>query len=262
MKVSIITVSFNAEKTIEDSIKSVLAQTYKNIEYIMIDGGSVDGTLDIIERYRNKIDYFISQQDKGIFNAMNKGIKASTGDILYFLNTNDYIFDEKVIEDVVKFFQKTKATMVFGDMSFIEDNGQEKERRIYSDVDKLFFINECICHQGVFYKREVFDMCGLYNEDYRLTADYDLNLNVIMKHNLKTRYFNRIIAKFTLGGQSNSHNDEDLKVLAQNEKQEILSKYYKPHHFKMNKILNKTFRSVARNPQLRRLVGKLFGFAL
>lgn len=262
MKVSIIKVSFNAEKTIEESIKSVLMQTYSNIEYIIIDGGSTDGTLDIIEKYRDKIAYFLSEPDNGIFNAMNKGIKAATGDILYFLNTNDYIFDEKVIEDAVKFFEKTNAKMVFGDMSFIEDNGQEKERRIYSDVDKLFFINECICHQGVFYKREVFDICGFYNEKYRLTADYDLNLKVIMKHNLKTRYFNRVLAKFTLGGHSNSHNDERLNKLVQQEKNELLSTYYRLHHFKMNKILNKTFRSVARSPKLRRVAGKIFGFSL
>ena len=262
MKVSVITVSFNAEKTIEESIKSVLAQTYENIEYIIIDGGSTDSTSDIIEKYRDKFSYFISEPDPGLFNAMNKCIKASTGNILYFLNTNDYIFDEKVIEDVVKFFKKTKAKMVFGDMSFIEDNGLEKERRIYSDVDKLFFINECICHQGVFYKREIFDICGFYNEKYRLTADYDLNFKVIMKYNLKTRYFNRTIAKFTLGGQSNSHNDENLRQLAQQEKNKLLKIYYRSHHLKINKILNKTFRSIARNPALKKLAGRLFGFAL
>ncbi len=261
MKISIITVSLNSEKTIEGSIKSVLTQTYPNIEYIIIDGASTDGTQNIIEKYRDKIDYFISEPDSGIFNAMNKGIKAATGDVLYFLNTNDYIFDEKVIEDVVKFLQKTKAKMVFGDMSFIDDNEAEKERRIYSDVDKLFFINECICHQGIFYKREVFDICGFYNEKFRLTADYDLNLKIIMKHNLKIRYLNRVIAKFTLGGQSNNQND-DLKQLANKEKKELLNSYFKPYHFKMNKILNKTFRAIARTPKLRKIAGKIFGFNL
>ena len=147
-------------------------------------------------------------------------------------------------------------------MSFIDDNGIEKERRIYSDVDKLFFINECICHQIIFYKRKVFDICGFYNEKYRLTADYDLNLKVIMQHKFKTRYLNRVISKFTLGGQSNSHNDENLRILVQSEKQEILNKYYKPYHFKMYKILNKTFRSVARNPKSRHLAGKILGFSL
>lgn len=211
MKVSVITVSFNAEKTIESSIKSVLTQAYPDIEYIIIDGASTDGTVGILEKYRDKIHYFLSEPDSGIFNAMNKGIKAATGDILYFLNANDYIFDENVISDVTEFFTKNRADIVFGNMSFIEDNGIEKERRIYSDVDKLFFINECICHQGIFYTREVFDICGLYNENYRLTADYDLNLKVIMQHNLKTRYFNRVIARFTLGGQSNSQTDKNLQ---------------------------------------------------
>jgi glycosyltransferase involved in cell wall biosynthesis len=163
MKVSVICVCFNAQNTIEDSIKSVLNQTYQNIEYIVIDGASTDKTLEIIEKYKDKIDYFVSEPDSGIFNAMNKGIKAATGDILYFLNSNDYIFDEKVIEAVAGFFNKTNSDIVFGNMSFIENNGIEKERRIYADVDKLFFINECVCHQGIFYKRAVFDKCGLYD---------------------------------------------------------------------------------------------------
>lgn len=260
-KVSIITVTYNADKTLEDSIKSVLCQTYKNIEYILIDGGSKDKTNEIIDKYRDKISYFISEPDNGIFNAMNKGIKASTGDVLYFLNANDYLFDEEVIKNVVNFFKRTKSQIVFGDMSFIEDNGTEKERRIYSDVDKLFFINECVCHQGIFYKQEVFEKCGLYDESLKLTADYDLNVNAIVSKNLKAGYFPRTIAKFTLGGQSNSEN-EGLKKLAENEKQKIINTYYSPYQFKLNKILNKTFRSIARNPKLRRISGKIFGFSL
>jgi len=252
MKVSIICVCFNAQNTIEDSIITVINQTYKNIEYIVIDGASTDTTLEIIDKYKDKINYFVSAPDSGIFNAMNKGIKVARGDILYFLNSNDYIFDEKVIEDVVSFFDKNKSDIVFGDMSFIENNNIEKERRIYTDVDKLFFLNECVCHQGIFYKRTVFDKCGLYNENLKLASDYDLNVKAIIRYNLKTKHINRIIAKFTLGGQSNS----------EDEKQKILDSYYKPYQFKMNKILNKTFRSIARNPKLRNLAGKIFGFAL
>lgn len=259
MKVSIITVCLNAKDTIEETIKSIASQAYQNIEHIIIDGGSTDGTLEIIEKYKSNIAYLVSEPDNGIFNAQNKGIKAATGDILYFLNANDYLFDEKVVEDAVDFFKNTGAKMVFGDMSFIDKNGHEKERRIYSDVDKLFFINECICHQGVFYKREVFDICGLYDENYLLTADYDLNLKVIMLHKLKTRYFNRVIAKFTLGGQSNTNS---TLTTQRKEKQDILSKNFKSYHFKMNRILNKTFRSIARNPKLRGVAGKVFGFSL
>ncbi len=193
---------------------------------------------------------------------MNKGIKLATGDILYFLNTNDYIFDKNVLSDVVEFFQHNKTDIVFGDMSFIEDDAVEKERRIYSDVDKLFFINECVCHQGIFYKKHVFDKCGLYNLNYRLTADYELNLKALMNKKLKFKYFNRVIAKFTLGGQSNCQNDERLLTLQKKEKDELLNKYFKPYHFKMNKILNKTFRSIARNPKARSIVSKIFNFAI
>ena len=261
MKVSVICACYNAQNTIEDSILSVINQTYNNIEYIIIDGASADKTLEITEKYKDQISYFSSEPDTGIFNAMNKGIKASTGDILYFLNSNDYLFDEKVIEDVVKFFNKNSSDIVFGNMSFIENNGDEKERRIYTDVDKLFFINECVCHQGIFYKRSVFDLCGLYDENFKLAADYDLNVKAVIKFNLKTKHLNRVIARFTLGGQSNSE-DESLKKLAEGEKQKILDFYYTPYYLNVNKILNKTFRSIARNPKLRNIAGKIFRFSL
>jgi len=261
MKISIITVTCNAETTIENSIKSVVNQTYPDIEYIIIDGASTDKTFDIIQKYNDKLAYFISEPDNGIFNAMNKGIKVSTGDVLYFLNANDYLFDEKIIENAISFLKKTKAKIIFGDMSFIEENGQEKERRIYSDVDKLFFINECICHQGIFYKREIFDKCGLYDENYKLTADYNLNVKAIIEKKMEIKYFPKTIAKFTLGGQSNSTNEE-LKKLAAMEKQKIISLYYKSYQMRLNLILNKTFRSIARNPKLRKIAGKILGFSL
>ncbi len=257
MKVSIITVCYNAQNTIEDTIKSVISQTYPGIEYIIIDGFSTDKTTDIINKYTQNISYFISEKDYGIYNAMNKAINKSTGDILYFLNANDYLFDENVIQDVVNHFEKTKAAIVFGDMSFIKENGEEKERRSFELVDKLFLTSENLCHQGVFYKRKVFSSCGLYDENYRLFADYDLNLKVILKNKLKAHYLNRTIAKFTLEGQSNSNK---LKEIQDKEKQEILNKYFKPGHFLANKILNKAFRTIARCPKKRKLAGYLFGF--
>jgi len=262
MKISIITVTFNAEKTIEDSLKTVLSQTYPNIEHIIIDGKSTDNTCEIIKKYQDKIAHFMSEKDTGIFNAMNKGIKLATGDILFFLNANDYLFDENVISDVISFFKKTGANMVFGNMSFVNDNGIEQERRIYSDVDKLFWINECVCHQGIFYKKKVFEICGEYNENYQLTSDYDMNLKVHIKHKMKVRYFNRVISRFTLGGQSNSHNNKQLQQKLIQEKNEILNTYFNSVDFKMNKILNKTFRSIARNQHARKVAGKIFGFNL
>ncbi len=259
MKVSVITVCYNAQDTIEDTIKSVVSQTYKNIEHIVIDGLSADNTTDIINKYTSQISYFVSEKDYGIYNAMNKAIKKSTGDILYFLNANDYLFDENVVQDVVNHFEKTKADIVFGDMSFIKENGKEKERRSFELVDKLFLTSENICHQGTFYKRKVFSSCGLYDENYRLFADYDLNLKAILKKKLKARYLNRTIAKFTLDGQSNS---DKLKTTQDKEKKEILNKYFKPRHFLANKILNKTFRTIAKSSKKRKIAGIIFGFNL
>ena len=257
MKVSIITVCYNAKSTIEKTIKSVISQTYRDIEYIIIDGASTDSTLRIIEKYKEKVSYFKSESDSGIYNAMNKGINASTGDILYFLNANDYLFDEKVVEDVVNHFKITKAKIIFGDMSFIKETGEEKERRSFELADKLFLTSENLCHQGIFYKKEVIEVCGLYDEKYKLLADYDLNLNAIIKNKFKTRHIQRTIAKFTLEGQSNS---EKLKDLQETEKKEILNIYFKSYHFQANKILNKIFRSIARNPKKRKMVGKLLNF--
>jgi len=262
-KVSIITVTYNAEDTVENSIKTVISQTYPDVEYVIIDGGSNDRTVSIIEKYKDKVAYFVSEADNGIYNAMNKGIKASIGEILYFLNANDYLFDENVVKDVVEAFKKTKADIIFGDMSFIKENGEEKERRSFAVADKLFLTSENLCHQGIFYKKRVFETCALYNkfydENYRLLADYDLNLKAIFKKKHKARHINRVIAKFTLEGQSNSPKYKELSL---KEYKEIQDKFFKPIDFKMNKILNKTFRSIARNPKLRKIAGKIFGFAL
>lgn len=259
MKVSIITVCYNAQDTIEKTIKSVVSQTYKDIEYLVIDGLSQDNTTSIINKYATDISYFVSEKDYGIYNAMNKGIQRSTGDILYFLNANDYLFDNNVIEDVVNHFKKTKAKIIFGDMSFINDNGKEKERRSFELVDKLFLTNENLCHQGIFYKKEVFSTCGVYNENYRLLADYNLNLKAIIKKRLKTCHIKRTVAKFTLEGQSNS---QKYKTTQDKERSEILNKYFKPKDFFANKVLNKVFRNIARSPKKRKIAGKILGFSL
>jgi len=261
MKVSIITVCRNAENTIENTIKSVISQTHPDIEYIIIDGKSEDTTVSVINKYIDKVGFFISEKDSGVYNAMNKGIRAATGDILFFLNANDYLYDENVVKDMVNFFKKSKAEIVFGNIQFLDENGKIKENRDYSTVDKLFLTSECVCHQCIFYKSSVFEKCGLYNENYKIAADYDLNLNAIIKNRLKTCYYERRISKFTLGGFSNSDNTESQR-LCHLEIKEVQQKYFAKRHFLGNKVLNKTFRTIARNRILRKITGKLLGFSL
>ena len=117
MKISVITVCYNEAATIEKTLESIFNQTYQNIEFIVIDGGSTDGTLDIIEKYKDKIAYFVSEPDEGIYNAMNKGIKASSGEVLYFLNANDTLYSDDVLETVVSVFEKGNYDFVYGNIA-------------------------------------------------------------------------------------------------------------------------------------------------
>lgn len=126
LKVSVITACFNSEKTIEDTILSVLHQTYKNIEYIIIDGASADSTLEIIQKYRDRIACVMSEKDKGIYDAMNKGIKRSSGDIIALLNSDDFYKDEFVVEKVVHEFERKNCDSVYADLVFVKPDCLEK----------------------------------------------------------------------------------------------------------------------------------------
>jgi glycosyltransferase involved in cell wall biosynthesis len=261
LKISIITVCKNVEESIEKTIHSVINQTYADIEYIIIDGVSNDKTLEIIEKYKNKIAVFISEKDSGIYNAMNKGIEHSTGDILYFLNANDYLFDKNVIADIVEKFNKTKdASIVYGALATInEDNTLYTESKV-EDIDKIFFMNgNCICHQCIFYKRILFSELGLYDESYKITADYDFNVKALVKNKFKYSTIDRTIVKFTLGGYSTS---EKYRKTLLEERDKVIKRYFSTFEIKFNKILNKIFRSLLKNKYTRNLIIKLFGFGL
>jgi glycosyltransferase involved in cell wall biosynthesis len=135
VKISIITVVYNNKDTIKDAIESVLNQTYKNIEYIIIDGGSTDGTIDIIKSYRDKIDKFISEKDNGIYDAMNKGLKLASGDIVGILNSDDIYFNENVILNVVAKFEESKTDSIYGDLYYVDENDLQKIQRYWKSSE-------------------------------------------------------------------------------------------------------------------------------
>lgn len=205
MKISIITVCKNAVDSIENTLLSIYGQTYNNIEHIIIDGVSTDGTLEILEKYKDKITYFVSEPDTGIYNAMNKGIKVATGDILYFLNATDFLYDETVLETVVKEFKKHQdLKILWGKVQFIE-NKKDTRVLLYDDINlKYDFIYRNPCHQVVFYKNEVFQKYGGYDERFPIYADYDFNLRMLVIHNLRCKYIPKFLARFELGGISTS----------------------------------------------------------
>jgi len=235
MKISIITVVRNEENTIEDTILSVINQTWQDIEYIIIDGKSTDKTLDIISKYKDKIASVISEPDSGIYNAMNKGIKIATGDFLIFLNGNDTFYENKTIENCAKAIQKyPDCKMLIGNVRYTnrdytyympEIKYHNNIRTIYDWIDKKYN------HQAIFYSKKVFEKYGLYNENLKMLSDNLLNLEVI-KNKEHIIYTNAIISNFALGGFSSNFDN----ILLLKEENKIIAKKSKVNWFVKNII--------------------------
>lgn len=226
MKISIITVCKNAEKTIEQTLLSVFNQTYKNIEYIIIDGASSDGTLGVIEKYKDRIACCISEPDTGIYNAMNKGIKQASGDILYFLNSNDTVYDEKVFEEIIRHYQNTLGLeIVCGNVQFV--NKEKQNTRIlkydkFKSIRPYGYTNPC--HQVMFFSAELFKKYGLYDESFVVFGDYDKNVEFLVKNRAKFKYIDRFIARFQDDGISSNPNG-GMTELFKKERSLIIKRY-------------------------------------
>lgn len=206
LKISIITVSYNSAQTIEHTIQSVLQQQYPNLEYIIIDGASTDQTLNIINKYQDKISVIISEKDNGIYHAMNKGLKLATGDIIGILNSDDFYADENVLNDVVQLFENTHADAIYADLQYVDANDIRKVKRHwksgkYNPGDFLF--GWMPPHPTFFVRKEVYEKYGIFNESFRSAADYELMLRFIHKHQISIEYLPRVIVKMRSGGQSN-----------------------------------------------------------
>jgi len=210
MKVSIITVVWNNKETIRDSIDSILSQTYQNIEYIIVDGGSNDGTVDVVKSYGDKIDKFISEADNGIYDALNKGIAISTGDIIGLLHSDDYYPNPNILSIVVEKFKNNDIDMIWGDIIYVNKKGESK--RHYSGENINFNIGIMPPHPSVFIKKKCYEDFGYYNTDYRIAADYDLLFRFIKLNNLKCIYSNDIIVNMTPGGASNKNIFSSIKL--------------------------------------------------
>tara|TARA_R110001592_G_scaffold298955_1_gene569782 strand:+ start:1396 stop:2163 length:768 start_codon:yes stop_codon:yes gene_type:complete len=206
MKVSIITVCFNSEKTIEDTLKSVAAQTYPEIEYIVIDGLSSDGTNDIVKKYSDIVSVHISEKDEGLYDAMNKGIKHATGDVIGIINSDDIFASNKSIEQLVSGFTSDDVDAVYSDLVYVSENNLNKVTRLYSSKvfrKSLIKIGIMLPHP-TFYARKIFyNRYGLYKTDYRVAADFELITRFISK-NIKLNRVNAITVKMREGGVSSS----------------------------------------------------------
>ncbi len=205
MKISVITISYNSADTIESTIESVLAQDYDNVEYIIIDGGSNDKTLSIIDKYKDKIDVFVSEPDKGLYDAMNKGIKHATGDVIGMLNSDDLYADSSVLTKVANEIKDADA--VYGDLNYVDrDDINKVTRRWVSGTYRrnAFKRGWMPPHPTFYVKAEKYHQLGTYDLRFKTSADYELMLRFIHKHKIKLSYIPHVLVLMRVGGQSNS----------------------------------------------------------
>jgi len=206
-KISIITVCFNSEATIRDTIESVVAQRYGNIEYLVIDGRSSDSTLDIIEEYQDSIDYFVSEKDEGIYDAMNKGILAATGDFVGILNSDDVFAGPDSVGKIASAIQHNdEVEAIYGDLVYVDRWNLERAVRLYSSKFfrpwKMRF-GFMLPHPTFYARRELFDKLGFYKTNYRVAADFEL-LSRFLRNGVNTARVEGTLIKMREGGISST----------------------------------------------------------
>lgn len=199
LKLSVIIPSFNSEKKIQRCIESVGQQTYPNVEILVIDGGSTDGTLEILENCKKNFNNlkYISEPDKGIYDAMNKGARLATGDWLYFIGSDDFLYTNAVIEEVFTRQEVTKSDVIYGDVWNEYINSRYDGEFTFEKLAQKF-----ICHQSIFVKRNTFFEYGPYNQKYKVSADMAFTLNVFGNPNVKWSYVDTVVAFYSAGGYS------------------------------------------------------------
>lgn len=216
IKVSIITVVYNNEKTIGYSLISVLNQVFKNIEHIVIDGGSSDNTLKEIQKYEKYISTIVSEPDQGIYDAINKGIKLSKGDIIGVLNSDDFFADDFVIDRIVKEFQSDKELeAVYADVQFVERNSINKVVRNYSSrffKTWMFRFGFQPAHPTFYARKALFEKSGYYRTDLKIAGDFELLLRFMKKNKIRFKYINDIWVNMRIGGVSTSGLASILKL--------------------------------------------------
>ena len=222
MKVSIITVCYNRKATIGQSIQSVLNQDYPNIEYIIIDGNSSDGTQSLIESYSDKITHYISERDKGMYDAINKGLKLATGDIIGLMHSDDTFYDSKVVSKIVNtFLISSNADAVYGDGIYVTNDAEEKiiRNRIGGQYNFEKLKSGWLpLHPTVYIKKPIIEKYGYYSLDFKIASDTEFLLRYLFKHKINIVYMNEYVVKMKMGGLSTDYKrifhvlSEDYKI--------------------------------------------------
>lgn len=207
MKVSIITVCFNSEETIDKAINSVLSQSHKDIEYIIIDGESKDKTIDLVRRYISKLSFFKTEPDEGIYDAFNKGIELATGDVICFLNSDDIYTSTHVISKIASAFATTDVDIIYGDVIYHNKQNPSKVIRRYKSGNfsiKRLAWGWMPAHPSVFMRRGVYDTYGNFKKNYKIAGDYEFFCRIMKGGQLKSMYFPEAFVNMRAGGVSTS----------------------------------------------------------
>ena len=223
MKVSIITSCYNREATIRGAIESVLAQDYPDIEYIVVDGASKDGSMAIINEYRDRIAKVVSEPDHGMYEAINKGIRMATGDIIGLVHSDDFLYDNHTVSAIVEAFKKTNADFIYGDGIFV--NAENTNKVVRNWIGGPYYRWKVRCgwlplHPTCYIRRDVMMREGLYDESYKIAADSELLVRYLYKAHLKVAYLKRKIIRMRMGGLSTDSEkrkamwNEDIRLYA------------------------------------------------
>lgn len=226
MKITIVTVCFNSAKYIAGAIQSVVMQNYPDIEYIVIDGGSTDGTVDIVKSYGDKITRFISEPDLGIYDAMNKGLRLATGDVIGILNSDDIFFDNNVLANVANTFVADNCDCLFGDLVYVAPYDTSKVIRYWrtSKMPLAGFSNGWHPPHPSFYaKKSVYERCGYFKDNYNFSADFEIMMRILQVNQHSYSYLAVPMVRMRLGGKTSKNlkniylgNLECLKAFKEN----------------------------------------------
>jgi glycosyltransferase len=206
MKVSIITAVLNARETIRETIESILEQTFGSIEYIIVDGGSTDGTLEVIEEFSDSRTQIISEPDHGLYDALNKGIKVSSGDIIGILHAGDLYAHKQVLKTVAEVFEDIKEDSCYGDLQYVDPDDPNKVIRYWKSSaykDGIFGRGWMPPHPTFFVKRAIYEKYKAFNPQFRISGDYELMLRYLAVHRISTHYIPEVMVKMRVGGMSN-----------------------------------------------------------
>ncbi len=227
MKISVITTCYNRERTIARAMDSVLAQNYRDVEYIIVDGASKDSSVEIINGYKGRVSTIVSEKDGGMYEAINKGVRLATGDAIGLIHSDDEFFDANVLEEVAGAFATSGADIVYGNGIFVDEDAPGRTVRNWIsgkyDRDKVRR-GWLPLHPTVYVRREVFEKAGLYDEGYRIAADSDWLVRILYEYDFKVFYLDRYIVRMNMGGLSTS-----LKTQVKKWKEDL--RMYRAHGF-------------------------------